>query len=130
MLSTVVNDVTMVAQRNQTKQMNTTVKRTSITPFRKVLKKEVEVANKQVDGQDSKIAREPETAKEAGKTSLRSFFERAAEKYDMSYDFLVAVAKAESDFNPRCVSSAGAQGIMQVMPYEQKELGIKDPYDP
>lgn len=130
MLSIFVNDVTMVAQRNQTKQMNTTVKRTSITPFRKVLKKEVEVANKQVDGQDSKIAREPETAKEAGKTSLRSIFERAAEKYDISYDFLVAVAKAESDFNPRCVSSAGAQGIMQVMPYEQKELGIKDPYDP
>ena len=39
------------------------------------------------------------------------------------------MAKAESDFNTKCVSSAGAQGIMQVMPEEQKGLGIKDPFD-
>ena len=41
----------------------------------------------------------------------------------------MAVAKAESDFNPKCVSSAGAKGIMQIMPYEAKELGVDDVFD-
>lgn len=63
-------------------------------------------------------------------TKLDDIFRRASEKYNISYDFLTAVAKAESDFNPNCVSSAGAKGIMQVMPYEAKELGITDVFDP
>ncbi len=63
-------------------------------------------------------------------TTLDDIFRRASEKYNISYDFLTAVAKAESDFNPNCVSSAGAKGIMQVMPYEAKELGITDVFDP
>ncbi len=62
-------------------------------------------------------------------TTLDDIFKRASEKYGVSYDFLVAVAKAESDFNPKCVSSAGAKGIMQIMPYEAKELGVDDVYD-
>ena len=62
-------------------------------------------------------------------TTIDDIFKRASEKYGVSYDFLVAVAKAESDFNPKCVSSAGAKGIMQIMPYEAKELGVDDVYD-
>lgn len=62
-------------------------------------------------------------------TDLADIFRRASEKYGVSYDFLVAVAKAESDFNPKCVSSAGAKGIMQIMPAEAKGLGIKDVFD-
>ena len=41
----------------------------------------------------------------------------------------MAVAKAESDFNTKCVSSAGAKGIMQIMPNECKEFGVTDPFD-
>lgn len=63
-------------------------------------------------------------------TTLDDIFRRASEKYGVSYEYLVAVAKAESDFNPNCVSSAGAKGIMQIMPYEAKELGITDVFDP
>ena len=67
---------------------------------------------------------------DSGKVKLSAIFKRAAKKYNISYDFLTAVAKAESDFNPKCVSSAGAKGIMQLMPYECKEFGVTDPYDP
>ena len=41
-----------------------------------------------------------------------------------------AVIKTESDGNPRCVSSAGAMGLMQLMPANVKEAGISDPFDP
>ena len=41
-----------------------------------------------------------------------------------------AVIKTESDGNPRCVSRAGAMGLMQIMPANVKEAGILDPFDP
>jgi soluble lytic murein transglycosylase-like protein len=41
-----------------------------------------------------------------------------------------AVIKTESDGNPRCVSKAGAMGLMQLMPANVQEAGISDPFDP
>lgn len=62
--------------------------------------------------------------------TLDNIFQKASEKYGVSTNLLKAVAKAESDFNPNCVSGAGAQGIMQLMPGTAKELGVKDAFDP
>ena len=39
-----------------------------------------------------------------------------AEKYDIPEDLLWAVIKVESDFDTRAYSSAGAMGLMQMMP--------------
>lgn len=61
---------------------------------------------------------------------LEEIFERAAQTYNISVDLLKAVAKAESDFDPDCVSSSGAMGIMQLMPGTAKELGVTDAFDP
>lgn len=41
-----------------------------------------------------------------------------------------AVIQTESGGNPRSVSSAGAMGLMQLMPDNVKEAGISDPFDP
>ena len=64
------------------------------------------------------------------KTKYDKYFKEAALKYDVSEALLKAIAKAESNFNAKAVSSAGAMGVMQLMPATAEGLGVDDPYDP
>ena len=41
------------------------------------------------------------------------YFEKAATTYNVDKRLLIAVAKTESDFNPKATSGAGAKGIKQ-----------------
>lgn len=41
-----------------------------------------------------------------------------------------AVIEVESGYNAEAVSPAGAQGLMQIMPGTQKDLGLTQPFDP
>lgn len=49
--------------------------------------------------------------------------------HGMRWEFFAAMVAAESDYNPRCVSSAGAMGLGQLMPFNCKEYGVSDPFD-
>ncbi len=54
---------------------------------------------------------------------------RASIAHGVSAAVLAAQLRAESDFNPGTVSSAGAQGIAQLMPDEARRFRV-DPFDP
>jgi soluble lytic murein transglycosylase len=54
----------------------------------------------------------------------------ASHAHGVSFSLLKALIKTESNFNPRAVSSAGARGLMQLMPENIKTLKIKNPFDP
>jgi soluble lytic murein transglycosylase-like protein len=56
--------------------------------------------------------------------------QEAAEHHGVDPDLVRAVVRTESAFDPLAVSTAGAQGLMQLMPALSQELGVKDPFDP
>ena len=50
--------------------------------------------------------------------------------YGIPEAFLRAVIRTESDFDPQVVSSAGAQGLMQLLPGTARLMGVTDSFDP
>ena len=62
-------------------------------------------------------------------TPYASIINAAAARTGVPAALIAAVAKQESGFNPSAVSSAGAQGIMQLMPATAKGLGVSNPLD-
>ena len=62
-------------------------------------------------------------------TNLDSIFKEAANKYGVSERLLKAIAYTESGFQANATSSAGAMGIMQLMPSTASAYGVSDPYD-
>lgn len=54
----------------------------------------------------------------------------AARRYRLDAALIRSVMQAESGFNRLAVSTAGALGLMQLMPALASELGVKDPFDP
>ena len=55
---------------------------------------------------------------------------RSAGRWNVSPGLLAAQLMAESGFNPRAVSPAGALGIAQFMPATARSYGLRDPFDP
>jgi len=55
--------------------------------------------------------------------------ERASRTIGLDSSLIRAVIEAESDFDPKAVSSCGAQGLMQLMPGTAGSLGVTDPFD-
>jgi soluble lytic murein transglycosylase-like protein len=61
---------------------------------------------------------------------IDSIIAEASERYGVDAGLIRAVIRTESAFDITAVSTAGAQGLMQLMPALQKELGVDDPFNP
>ncbi|ADK04372.1 TPA: lytic transglycosylase domain-containing protein [Bacillus anthracis] len=103
---------------------------------------EVQVAQKEFE------RRFPETKNEAADTwgltkkyniqKIRSsnegkyedIIDRTSRTYGIPKSLIQKMIEVESDFNPKTVSHAGAKGLMQLMPANVKEMGIKNPFSP
>lgn len=78
----------------------------------------------------SSAATKTTTASSMKTTKFDAYFKKAAQKYGVPESLLKGIAKAESNFNERDLSSSGAMGVMQLMPETARGLGVTDPYDP
>lgn len=55
---------------------------------------------------------------------------KASEIHALSPALIKSIIRAESNFNPKAISSKGAKGLMQLMPETARMLGVDDPFDP
>lgn len=64
------------------------------------------------------------------KKKFKNEIQIASKKWGLEPSLIRAVIHAESSFIETNVSSAGAQGLMQLMPATQKVYGVVNPFDP
>jgi soluble lytic murein transglycosylase-like protein len=74
--------------------------------------------------------RPPRQAKTSPRHQINELIKRTADRYQVDHALVKAVVAAESNFEPRAVSSAGAMGLMQIMPDTARELGVRAPFKP
>ncbi len=62
-------------------------------------------------------------------SDLEHIISKASSKYNIPESLIKSVISVESNFNPGVISSAGAMGLMQLMPMTAKYLGVKNVWD-
>lgn len=63
-------------------------------------------------------------------TRYDAIIKEASAYYSLPFELVKAVIAAESAFEPKAVSSAGAQGLMQMIPQTARDMSVTDPFDP
>lgn len=61
---------------------------------------------------------------------IQSLIIQFAKRHGVDPELMLALAEAESGFDPKAVSRSGAVGVFQLMPETAKALGVKDPFNP
>jgi soluble lytic murein transglycosylase-like protein len=88
------------------------------------------VANGHIAKADEAKTNATRTVTEAppAKAELEQMLAHAGATHNIDADLLASVVRAESGWQVRAVSHAGAQGLMQLMPGTANELGVKDSF--
>jgi soluble lytic murein transglycosylase-like protein len=63
-------------------------------------------------------------------TRYDAHIRQAATLYQIPEELVRAVIKVESDYDPRAVSHANAQGLMQLIPQTAERMLVTDVFDP
>jgi soluble lytic murein transglycosylase-like protein len=71
-----------------------------------------------------------EAGKGNGAVPYQSLIEESCAKYGVDPALLAGLIEQESHFDPTVGSSAGAQGLTELMPETAASLGVTDPHDP
>lgn len=102
--------------------------------FNEQLNKAFTNVNKLLDqGQvlaNTKIPTVVNPAKSSKSTSYNDEIASATARFGVDSALVKGIIEAESSWNPNAGSSAGAQGLMQLMPGTAVGLGVTNPYDP
>lgn len=69
------------------------------------------------------------TSSDANMKQIYASVNKYAKQYGVDPNFILAIIKNESDFQPNCVSSVGATGLMQLMPENFSTYGVSNPYN-
>jgi len=77
----------------------------------------------------SKAKKKVKTRKSTHQKRCEPIVEVLSKKYSVDPALIMAVIKAESDFNPNAVSKKGARGLMQLIPSTAKSLNVDDSFD-
>lgn len=75
-------------------------------------------------------ANDPSGEKSFATDDISKMIQFTAKKYGVDPKLVMAVAKVESNLSPDVVSSAGAVGVMQLMPETAQGLGVRNSKDP
>lgn len=78
----------------------------------------------------TQLIRQADTLSSSKPTAFDSYIEEASRKYNIDNQLIRSVIQAESSFNPNATSTAGAQGLMQLMPGTARGLGVANSFDP
>lgn len=68
--------------------------------------------------------------KPGNETKFDEIIKKASEKHGVDFHLIKSVIKAESLFDVKAVSTAGAKGLMQLMPGTANEVGVENIFDP
>jgi soluble lytic murein transglycosylase-like protein len=77
---------------------------------------------------DPPPAATPAVAAPAPIADIPTLLHQAGSRHNIDVELLASVVHAESDFNIRAISRAGARGLMQLMPGTAAELGVGDAF--